>query len=68
MASEGSGSGGGVVLHHLQDSRSQRILWLLEELETPYTIQKSATALSTSTSSHSSRTHTAPHPPYPAVL
>ena len=33
-------SGEPVVVHHLQDSRSQRILWLLEELGTPYVIQK----------------------------
>jgi hypothetical protein len=25
-----------LTLHHLNDSRSQRILWLLEELGTPY--------------------------------
>jgi glutathione S-transferase len=25
-----------LTLHHLNDSRSQRILWLLEELDTPY--------------------------------
>ncbi|KAJ3527636.1 hypothetical protein NMY22_g9714 [Coprinellus aureogranulatus] len=29
----------GIVVHHLEDSRSQRILWLLEELEVPYTIK-----------------------------
>jgi len=29
----------GIVLHHLEDSRSQRILWLLEELNIPYTIK-----------------------------
>jgi len=28
-----------IVVHHLNDSRSQRILWLLEELELPYQIQ-----------------------------
>nr|WP_294524546.1 glutathione S-transferase [uncultured Rhodopila sp.] len=28
-----------IVVHHLNDSRSQRILWLLEELEIPYEIQ-----------------------------
>jgi glutathione S-transferase len=28
-----------VTLHHLNDSRSQRILWLLEELGTPYEIK-----------------------------
>lgn len=27
-----------IVVHHLNDSRSQRILWLLEELELPYEI------------------------------
>lgn len=27
-----------IVLHHLNDSRSQRILWLLEELRLPYEI------------------------------
>jgi len=29
-----------IVVHHLNDSRSQRILWLLEELELPYEIKK----------------------------
>ncbi|KAG8728727.1 hypothetical protein FRC11_010322, partial [Ceratobasidium sp. 423] len=29
-----------VIVHHLNDSRSQRILWLLEELELPYEIKK----------------------------
>jgi glutathione S-transferase len=29
-----------VVVHHLNNSRSQRILWLLEELGTPYEIVK----------------------------
>jgi len=29
-----------ITLHHLNDSRSQRILWLLEELELPYEIKK----------------------------
>ncbi len=28
-----------LVVHHLNDSRSQRILWLLEELGTPYEIR-----------------------------
>jgi glutathione S-transferase len=28
-----------IVVHHLNDSRSQRILWLLEELGLPYEIQ-----------------------------
>jgi hypothetical protein len=27
-----------LTVHHLNNSRSQRILWLLEELEIPYTI------------------------------
>jgi len=29
----------GIVVHHLETSRSQRILWLLEELEVPYTVK-----------------------------
>ena len=29
-----------IVVHHLNDSRSQRILWLLEELGVPYEIEK----------------------------
>lgn len=28
-----------LIVHHLNDSRSQRILWLLEELDVPYEIQ-----------------------------
>ena len=28
-----------IVVHHLNESRSQRILWLLEELELPYEIR-----------------------------
>ena len=27
-----------LVVHHLNDSRSQRVLWLLEELAVPYDI------------------------------
>ena len=27
-----------ITVHHLNDSRSQRVLWLLEELELPYEI------------------------------
>ena len=27
-----------IEVHHLNNSRSQRILWLLEELKTPYEI------------------------------
>ena len=29
-----------LTLHHLNDSRSERILWLLEELGTPYEIKR----------------------------
>jgi len=29
-----------LTVHHLNDSRSQRILWLLEELQVPYEIKK----------------------------
>ena len=29
-----------IILHHLNDSRSQRILWLLEELSLPYEIRR----------------------------
>src|ERR1700683_3741266 len=28
-----------ITVHHLNESRSQRILWLLEELELPYDIK-----------------------------
>lgn len=28
-----------ITVHHLENSRSQRVLWLLEELELPYTVQ-----------------------------
>ena len=31
-----------ILVHHLHESRSQRILWLLEELGTPYEIKKYA--------------------------
>ncbi|HUA34329.1 MAG TPA: glutathione S-transferase [Candidatus Binataceae bacterium] len=31
-----------ITVHHLNDSRSQRILWLLEELGVPYEIKKYA--------------------------
>lgn len=31
-----------LVVHHLNDSRSQRILWLLEELAVPYEIKRYA--------------------------
>ena len=37
-----------ITLHHLNNSRSQRILWLLEELRVPYEIkryQRDATTL-----------------------
>lgn len=29
-----------IIVHHLNNSRSQRILWLLEELELPYEIRR----------------------------
>lgn len=29
-----------IIVHHLNDSRSQRILWLLEELGVPYKLQR----------------------------
>ena len=29
-----------IVLHHLNNSRSQRILWLLEELGVPYEVKR----------------------------
>lgn len=29
-----------IIVHHLEDSRSQRILWLLEELELPYELKR----------------------------
>ena len=28
-----------IIVHHLNNSRSQRILWVLEELEIPYEIK-----------------------------
>lgn len=31
-----------IIVHHLENSRSQRILWLLEELELPYTVKRYA--------------------------
>ena len=31
-----------ITVHHLENSRSQRLLWLLEELGTPYTVQRYA--------------------------
>ncbi len=29
-----------ITIHHLENSRSQRVLWLLEELEIPYTVKR----------------------------
>jgi glutathione S-transferase len=29
-----------IIVHHLENSRSQRILWMLEELEMPYEVQR----------------------------
>ncbi|MFN9746462.1 MAG: glutathione S-transferase family protein [Betaproteobacteria bacterium] len=31
-----------ITVHHLENSRSQRVLWLLEELGTPYTVRRYA--------------------------
>jgi glutathione S-transferase len=31
-----------IIVHHLENSRSQRVLWLLEELETPYEVRRYA--------------------------
>jgi glutathione S-transferase len=31
-----------IILHHLENSRSQRVLWLLEELGLPYRVQRYA--------------------------
>ncbi|KAL0949347.1 hypothetical protein HGRIS_009417 [Hohenbuehelia grisea] len=38
--SEAKESSSRVVIHHLNSSRSQRILWLLEELDVPYELRK----------------------------
>lgn len=29
-----------VIVHHLNNSRSQRILWMLEELQVPYELKR----------------------------
>ncbi|MEO5772282.1 MAG: glutathione S-transferase N-terminal domain-containing protein, partial [Burkholderiaceae bacterium] len=29
-----------ITVHHLENSRSQRVLWLLEELALPYEVQR----------------------------
>ena len=29
-----------IVVHHLNNSRSQRVLWLLEELGVPYEVKR----------------------------
>ncbi|PIL27642.1 hypothetical protein GSI_10794 [Ganoderma sinense ZZ0214-1] len=39
VASDAETPSSKLVVHHLNDSRSQRILWLLEELEVPYDIR-----------------------------
>ena len=31
-----------IIVHHLENSRSQRILWLLEELGLPYEVRRYA--------------------------
>ncbi|TFY75165.1 hypothetical protein EWM64_g8846 [Hericium alpestre] len=36
---EARGPAPAIIVHHLNNSRSQRILWLLEELEVPYEIK-----------------------------
>ena len=33
-------TGAKVIVHHLNDSRSQRVLWLLEELKVPYEVKR----------------------------
>lgn len=40
MAEPTASAGTKIIVHHLNNSRSQRILWLLEELELPYEIKK----------------------------
>lgn len=40
MSNPASQDSATLTLHHLNDSRSQRILWLLEELEMPYKLVK----------------------------
>lgn len=37
-----------ITVHHLENSRSQRVLWLLEELELPYVVQRYARDAKTS--------------------
>ncbi len=29
-----------IIVHHLENSRSQRILWMLEELDLPYEVKR----------------------------
>ena len=29
-----------IIVHHLENSRSQRILWMLEEMELPYEVKR----------------------------
>ncbi len=36
-----------ITVHHLENSRSQRVLWLLEELELPYRVRRYARDLRT---------------------
>ncbi|TFY64588.1 hypothetical protein EVJ58_g2518 [Rhodofomes roseus] len=40
MADTNNFPSGKIIVHHLNNSRSQRILWLLEELGVPYEIKK----------------------------
>ena len=37
-----------ITVHHLNNSRSQRVLWLLEELEVPYEVRRYARNAKTS--------------------
>lgn len=34
-----------VTVHHLNNSRSQRILWMLEELQVPYELKRAISAI-----------------------
>lgn len=53
-----------LVVHHLNNSRSQRVLWLLEELELPYRIVRYQRNAETNLAPRKSRrcTHWASHP------
>ena len=51
-----------LVVHHLNDSRSQRILWLLEELGAPYEIKPYARDATTRLAPRSMNIHAPPVP------